>query len=555
MLAQTAIFLHLTKFCLSLTISASEPNFEAPLLDLDNTLTSFTITKDDLNLTFSSSDPFYNENDGFGVNSGQNLANRIDSTETVTVTFSKPVYLTKIQLGAFAEGEAVIFLIGSKIFYGYGTSSSDDLAIVTSLNFVPVALVNRTLLIKPYFGSEFSLLSLFLTNSTTEATSTAGTTTSTTSSLWTTIGGVETTIGTETSGAETSGSETSGAWTQSPTSSSGETQLILIGVGVAAVVITLGVIITIILVRRRKRQETTVLHGVRINKFEDGDIQIGNQIGQGNFGAVYRGKWKGSDVALKKMMDGSADIDGEIQILSQLNHMNIVRLFGSFGGYIVTEYVSNGSLDEYLKQSKTLGAADLIEISLQICAGMIYLQQHSVIHRDLAARNVLVDEKSTCKISDFGLSRRSTTGEYISNTAIFPVRWSAPEVLTDSIFSHESDIWSYGVTLWEIWSYGETPYRNLSNTAVMRQVISGMTLEMPARCPHEIYRMMLEMWAQNPADRKTFISHFDKLTEIRGLGKEPLSDSQPIYIESHSSLDDQTLNNASLSHSFGDYNN
>ncbi|CAJ0583832.1 unnamed protein product, partial [Mesorhabditis spiculigera] len=267
-----------------------------------------------------------------------------------------------------------------------------------------------------------------------------------------------------------------------------------------------------------------------------GNIQIKEKIGQGAFGEVYRALWTASndrEVAVKTINLADSETEKEAQVLSKLDHPNIVRLFGMTrdGGkmLLIFEMMNLGDLKSYLKARKPLcsnyaqfppplESSELLFITRQIVRGLCYLNSQQIVHRDLAARNCLVsgaDDTKICdptkrapfcvKISDFGMSRRlySQSEYYKMQTAgaMLPVRWLPPESLNSCRFSHHSDIWALGVTMWEIFTYGETPFADLENNEVVAIGLSGVKPARPPRCPVEIYQLMEKCWVLNPEQR------------------------------------------------------
>jgi len=239
------------------------------------------------------------------------------------------------------------------------------------------------------------------------------------------------------------------------------------------------------------------------------EITIEKEIGKGNFGIVYVGTFKNMKVALKSLVDAKAEKEffKEIEILEKLDHKNIVKFYGisKFKEtlYLILEYVNGGDLLTYvekLAQKKKL-ISEIIkkQIILEICEGMEYMHSKSVLHRDLACRNILVnigeDEKIVPKISDFGMSR---TGEYndyykLDTTRQIPVRWTAPEIFKKNKFYSYSDVWSFGIVIFEIFSDGERPYGRLdSNQEVLDYVLSKKIIEKSEKCPDEIYEKVMK---------------------------------------------------------------
>jgi len=173
------------------------------------------------------------------------------------------------------------------------------------------------------------------------------------------------------------------------------------------------------------------------------------------------------------------------------------------------EFLPKGSLDTILRKEKeSITYTDLLVISKHIAAGMQYLEERSIVHRDLALRNLLVgsrdQDKYHVKVSDFGLSRSMQHDYYKTDDRTIPVKWSAIEVLEQGISTSKSDIWSFGIVLWELYSFGTVPYTGMSNLEVIAYVKAGSRLSEPESCPPEIYFLMKRCWKREPQDRPTF---------------------------------------------------
>lgn len=254
---------------------------------------------------------------------------------------------------------------------------------------------------------------------------------------------------------------------------------------------------------------------------------IDKQIGKGEFGAVHLAKWKGRILVAVKMMHKDAMSEDsfieEASTMTQLSHPNLVQLYGVCSRrrpiYIVTEYMKDGSLQQYLhKRRSTLLSQPvrLIDMCLQVCRGMAFLEEKGFLHRDLAARNCLVADELV-KVGDFGLARFVLDNEYTSsNGAKFPIRWAAPEVLKFYRFSSYSDIWAFGVLMWEVFTGGDIPYtKRVTNAQVVDMVVDeGRKLERPSHCPIEVYNIMLKCWCDRAEDRYSFKRLERLLTEL-----------------------------------------
>ncbi|XP_001169294.2 tyrosine-protein kinase Fes/Fps isoform X8 [Pan troglodytes] len=259
------------------------------------------------------------------------------------------------------------------------------------------------------------------------------------------------------------------------------------------------------------------------------DLVLGEQIGRGNFGEVFSGRLRADNtlVAVKSCRetlppDLKAKFLQEARILKQYSHPNIVRLIGVCTQkqpiYIVMELVQGGDFLTFLRtEGARLRVKTLLQMVGDAAAGMEYLESKCCIHRDLAARNCLVTEKNVLKISDFGMSREEADGVYAASGGLrqVPVKWTAPEALNYGRYSSESDVWSFGILLWETFSLGASPYPNLSNQQTREFVEKGGRLPCPELCPDAVFRLMEQCWAYEPGQRPSFSTIYQELQSIR----------------------------------------
>ncbi|XP_052417407.1 tyrosine-protein kinase Fes/Fps isoform X1 [Carassius gibelio] len=254
---------------------------------------------------------------------------------------------------------------------------------------------------------------------------------------------------------------------------------------------------------------------------EHDDVILGQSIGRGNFGEVFSGRMHSDNtpVAVKACRENlPAEHKNkflmEARILKQYDHPNIVKLIGVCTQkqpiYIIMELVQGGDFLSFLRtEGHNLRTKMLIKMAENVASGMAYLESKKCIHRDLAARNCLVGERSVVKISDFGMSRQEQDGVYSATGGMkqIPVKWTAPEALNYGRYTTESDVWSFGVLLWETFSRGVTPYtipQNLNNQQTRDEVEKGYRMPAPNNCPGEIYALMCQCWQYDPRSRPSF---------------------------------------------------
>ncbi|XP_062842069.1 ephrin type-A receptor 3 isoform X1 [Trichomycterus rosablanca] len=257
-------------------------------------------------------------------------------------------------------------------------------------------------------------------------------------------------------------------------------------------------------------------------EIEVSNIRIERVIGAGEFGEVCSGRLRLPSkreihVAIKSLKAGYTeqqrrDFLSEASIMGQFDHPNIIRLEGVVTRckpvMIITEYMENGSLDTFLKKRDgQFAVIQLVGMLRGIAAGMQYLSEMNYVHRDLAARNILVNGNLVCKVSDFGLSRvleDDPDAVYTTRGGKIPIRWTAPEAIAYRKFTSASDVWSYGIVMWEVISYGERPYWEMSNQDVIKAIDEGYRLPPPMDCPVVLHQLMLDCWEKNRSDRPKF---------------------------------------------------
>jgi len=265
-------------------------------------------------------------------------------------------------------------------------------------------------------------------------------------------------------------------------------------------------------------------------EIDENDITLLKEIGNGHFGKVYVGKAKGvvkgeeeSLVAVKTLLandfQNKQRFLKEATVMKAFNAYHVVRLLGVVSKtqkpMVLMEYMLNGDLKTYLRANRTSQTDDTsdvpYQVKLQMCGeiadGMAYLEKNKFVHRDLAARNCLVSDDLTVKIADFGLAVDVYETDYyrIGTRGILPVRWMSPESLKDGVFDSRSDVWSYGVVLWEVVTDAQQPYQGRQHEQVTRLVIDGGYMLQPKQCTTRLYELMLMCWQYSPAMRPTFL--------------------------------------------------
>jgi len=243
-------------------------------------------------------------------------------------------------------------------------------------------------------------------------------------------------------------------------------------------------------------------------------IRLVRRLGAGQFGEVWEGLWNNTTaVAVKTLKPGTMsplEFLQEATLMKSLRHPKLIQLYAVCTReepiYIITELMKHGSLLEYLRgDGRSLKLPQLIDMSAQVAAGMAYLEEQNYIHRDLAARNILVGEHLICKVADFGLARVIDEDIYEAHTgAKFPIKWTAPEAAMYNRFTIKSDIWSFGIVLYEIITYGRFPYPGMTNAEVLEKIQTGYRMGCPPHCPKQLHDFMLDCWREEPANRPTF---------------------------------------------------
>ncbi|XP_067290167.1 tyrosine-protein kinase SYK isoform X4 [Pseudorasbora parva] len=260
------------------------------------------------------------------------------------------------------------------------------------------------------------------------------------------------------------------------------------------------------------------LRSTKVNRsdltLEDGEL------GSGNFGTVLRGVYqmkktqKVVAVKILKNDDDNAAVKDEMlreaNVMQQLDNPYIVRMIGMCEAenlMLVMELAELGPLHKFLQKNKHISMKNITELVHQVSMGMKYLEEHNFVHRDLAARNVLLVTQHYAKISDFGLSKALTEDENYYKAkghGKWPLKWYAPECMNYLKFSSKSDVWSFGVLMWEAYSYGQKPYKGMKGNEVIQMIESGQRMSAPLNCPDEMFNLMMKCWTYKPDERPGF---------------------------------------------------
>ena len=232
-------------------------------------------------------------------------------------------------------------------------------------------------------------------------------------------------------------------------------------------------------------------------------------------GEVWEGRWKRTThVAVVTIMSSSKspqEMILEAAHMKKLDHPYVVQLIGASTEeepmHAVIELPKHGDLLTYLKgRGKGLGQRNLIYMAVQIAGGMARLEEQNYVHRDLAAQNILLGEEMVCKVANFGLAQTCDDKETI--------RWRAPETVKRNQFTIKSDVWSFGIVLYEIITYGRLPYPRMTANQVCDALQSGYRMPQPSGCPDKLYSLMLNCWAEEPGNRLGFDNQMFQLTKL-----------------------------------------
>lgn len=303
-------------------------------------------------------------------------------------------------------------------------------------------------------------------------------------------------------------------------------------------------------------------HVVTIKETE---LRKGKILGSGFGGTVYQGFWYPEDqkpkerrpVAIKVLRDtGQTNMNKEFLdeafIMASLNHPNLVRLLAVCMTpshlMLVTQLMPLGCLLDYVKKhKKDIGSKNLLEWCKQIAKGMAYLEEKRMVHRDLALRNVLLQKSGRALISDFGLAKflEVNQSEYHAGGGRLPIKWLAPECIRERKFTHKSDVWAFGVTVWELLTFGMRPFEGYKTDQILREIEKGARLPHPSHVSAEVYKVMYACWFYNPEKRpnfEAFVQDFCKfasdperylICRTKGIEYNPIPESPGGKSDSH----------------------
>ncbi|XP_006660922.2 serine/threonine-protein kinase STY46-like [Oryza brachyantha] len=253
-------------------------------------------------------------------------------------------------------------------------------------------------------------------------------------------------------------------------------------------------------------------------------LKFGNKVASGSYGDLYRGTYCSQDVAIKVLKperinsDMQREFAQEVYIMRKVRHKNVVQFIGACTKppnlCIVTEYMSGGSVHDYLHKHKgVFKLPALLGVSVDVSKGMSYLHQNNIIHRDLKTANLLMDENGTVKVADFGVARvKAQSGVMTAETGTY--RWMAPEVIEHKPYDHKADVFSFGILMWELLT-GKIPYEYLTPLqAAVGVVQKGLRPTIPKNAHAKLSELLQKCWQQEPAERPDFSEILETLQRI-----------------------------------------
>lgn len=259
----------------------------------------------------------------------------------------------------------------------------------------------------------------------------------------------------------------------------------------------------------------------QLRLIKESELRRGGIIGSGAFGTVYKGFWipDGENikipVAIKVLQEGTSpsqnkELLEEARVMTSVDQYYCIRILAvcmTAQMMLITPLMPLGCLLDYIrKNKKAIGSKVLLNWCTQIAKGMAYLEEHAIVHRDLAARNVLLQTPNHVRITDFGLAKLLDYNEeeYIAAGGKMPIKWLALECIQHRIFTHKSDVWSYGVTVWELFTYGQRPYESVRAPHVPDLLEKGERLPQPSMCTIDVYMIMIKCWMLDADSRPSF---------------------------------------------------
>ncbi|XP_063410960.1 epidermal growth factor receptor-like isoform X3 [Mytilus trossulus] len=303
--------------------------------------------------------------------------------------------------------------------------------------------------------------------------------------------------------------------------------------------------------QRAKSQEKTAILTARMTGYEDepitptdakpdmsslrlikeSELRRGGIIGSGAFGTVYKGFWIPDNenvkipVAIKVLQEGTSpnlnkELLEEARVMSSVDNVCCIRILAvcmTAQMMLITQLMPLGCLLDYVRKHKeNVGSKVLLNWATQIARGMAYLEERGIVHRDLAARNVLVQSPGQIKITDFGLAKLLdyNEDEYVAGGGKMPIKWLALECIQHRVFTHKSDVWSYGVTIWELFTYGQKPYEHVRARNVPEILEKGERLPQPNICTIDVYMIMIKCWMLDAESRPSFIELADEFAKM-----------------------------------------
>ena len=270
---------------------------------------------------------------------------------------------------------------------------------------------------------------------------------------------------------------------------------------------------------QKKTSVTTLSHGKETERIWEADrssVKLLKRLGSGQFGGheVWEGVWNGAtNVAVKSLKPGTVPRDKflqDVDVMKKLRHPALVQLCAVCTKeepfFIITELIAHGNLLDYLRgDGRSLKLQQLIDVCAQVAAGMAFLEEKKCIHRDLAARNILVAHGLKCKISTLSIYSVSDTGIHeLAKGTKLPVKWMAPETLECYCFTIKSNVWSFGIIIYETITYGRFPYPGMTDPQVQEATRQGYRMPRSKGCPNKLYNIMMYTWREEPASRPTF---------------------------------------------------